>query len=93
MTMTVRARSRKARLTAYEKQQVEQIAAWKSRPPDPFTELWSALTLPVTRILARVVPRRLVETMVEKADDVAALLGRARRHQAASRRAGDQQAP
>ena len=74
MTMTVRARSRKALLTAYEKQQVEQIAAWKSRPPDPFTELWSALTLPVTRILARVVPRRLVETMVEKADDVAALL-------------------
>ena len=42
-----------AELTSYEAEQVRQIAAWKSEPPNPFAELFKKVTLPGARWLDR----------------------------------------
>ena len=35
-----------AKLTEYEAEQVRQIAAWKSKPPNPLSELFKKITIP-----------------------------------------------
>jgi hypothetical protein len=49
-----------AELTSYEAEQVRQIAAWKSEPPNPFAELFKKLTLPGAWWLGPVIPDRIV---------------------------------
>src|SRR5215813_1768283 len=61
-------------LTAYEAEQVRQIAAWKSEPPNPLSELWKTLTLPGAKALEVVIPDRLVRVAIEKADDAAEVM-------------------
>ena len=80
--MAARPNRKKAPLTDYQRSQVEQIAAWKSLPPDPLTELWSIIARPLARLVGALTPDRLVEIAIEKADDLAATCRRARRHQA-----------
>ena len=68
------ARKRRSSLTAYEAEQVRQIASWKSEPPNPLSELWKTLTLPGARARGEVIPNGLVRVAIEKADDAAEIL-------------------
>ena len=61
----------KAQLTPYEGEQVEQIATWKSKPPNPWSELWKMITLPVARAFERVTPDWLVAAGIAKSYDAA----------------------
>ena len=62
------------KLTAYECQQVELIAFWKSTPPNPFAELVKKITLPLADLVEKVIPDKLVMTAIEKAYAVAELV-------------------
>ena len=57
-------------LTAYESEQVQQIAAWKSLPPNPLSELWKRITIPGARVVERFIPKRVVRAVIEKSYDV-----------------------
>jgi EcsC protein family len=65
---------KKARLTDYEAKQVDNIAAWKSQPPNPLSEMWSIITKPAAKLVGAVIPEPLVQYAVERADDGAWLL-------------------
>ena len=67
--MVARTVWRKTRITNYEAQEVERIAAWKSRATNPVSEIWSIVTLPAAKLLGRLVPNRLLEIVLERADD------------------------
>lgn len=68
--------SRKSRpsLTAYEAEQVEQIAAWKSEPPNPLSELWQMAAKPVGKAIGLVIPNVVARAAIERIDDAADLL-------------------
>ncbi len=72
--MKRRAHKDQGHLTDYEAQQVEQIAAWKSEPPNPLSELWRIVTRPAARALELVIPDALVRAAIEKADDLADIM-------------------
>lgn len=57
----------RAKLTAYETEQVQQIAAWKSKPPHPMSELFKRIALPAARYVEKVIPDDLVRVAIEKA--------------------------
>jgi hypothetical protein len=59
------------RLTRYEAGQVEQIAAWKSLPPNPFSELLRKITLPTAWLVEQLIPDSLVRAAIEKAYNLA----------------------
>jgi EcsC protein family len=61
-------------LTAYESEQVEHIAVWKSTPPNPFAELFKSVTLPVANLVEKVVPDKLILFAIEKAYAVSELV-------------------
>ena len=71
-------------LTDYEREQVRQIADWKSEPPNPLSELWKMITLPVARLIERVVPDSVVRAAIDRSYDAAELLAGRRdiRHRA-----------
>jgi hypothetical protein len=69
----------KAELTSYEADQVQQIAAWKSKPPNPFSELFKRLTLPGARWLEKVIPDPIVTAAIEKGYDLTAMLAKKER--------------
>jgi hypothetical protein len=58
-------------LTEYEAEQVREIAAWKSRPPNPFGELFKRIARPGSNLVERVLPDSLVKTAIDRAYDVA----------------------
>jgi hypothetical protein len=60
-----------AGLTEYEAEQVREIAAWKSRPPNPFGELFRKMARPGSRLVERVTPDRFVKGAIDRAYDVA----------------------
>ena len=72
--MKNRARTDGQSPTAYEAEQIRRIAAWKSEPPNPLSELWKMLTLPGARALEKVIPDRIVRVAIERADDTAEIL-------------------
>ncbi len=61
-------------LTAYESEQVQQIAAWKSKPTNPVSEMWKRMILPGARVVEKLIPDRLVQAAIEKSYDVAEML-------------------
>ncbi len=65
---------KKLRLNDYEAAQVQKIAAWKSQPPNPLSELWSIITKPAAKLVGAVIPKALVQSAVELADDGASRL-------------------
>src|ERR1700729_3324142 len=69
--MKKRAETDRKRLTDHEAGQVRQIAAWKSEPPNPLSELWKIITQPGAKVLGMVIPNGLARAAIEKADDVA----------------------
>lgn len=72
--MSVAARTRRSRLTAYEQEQVRRIAAWKSDPPHPLAEFWKRLSLPAARALEKLIPDTMVRAAIEKSYDVSDLI-------------------
>ena len=58
-------------LNEYEAAQVREIAAWKSEPPHPISELFRKTSLPVTRAIERMIPDAVMRAAVEKAIDLA----------------------
>ena len=69
--MKKQAETDRKRLTDHEAGQVRQIAAWKSEPPNPLSELWKIITQPGAKVLGMVIPDGLARAAIEKADDVA----------------------
>jgi EcsC protein family len=58
-------------LTAYESEQVRRIAAWKSKPPNPVSEMWKRLILPGARLVEKIIPDTLVLAAIEESYDIA----------------------
>ena len=58
-------------LTEYEAEQVREIAAWKSRPPNAFGELFKRVTRPGSHLVERFLPDRWVKVAIDRAYDVA----------------------
>jgi EcsC protein family len=52
-------------LTAYEKQQIAEIAAWKSKPVNPLAELWNIVVLQAAKAVTFFVPEVLVRSAIE----------------------------
>jgi hypothetical protein len=63
-----------ANLTHHEAEQVRQIAAWKSQPPNPLDEMSKMVTLPWARFLERIVPDWIVTTTIDGAFDLSRML-------------------
>jgi hypothetical protein len=68
--MNAQAETPKAELTAYETEQVREIAAWKSQPPNPLAELWKRITLPAAKAIEKVIPDRAVRVVIERSYDI-----------------------
>ena len=66
----------KPKLTAYEKDQIDQIAAWKSQPPNPFGELLRKVTLPVANVLEKFVPETPIRIAIDQSFSLAFILTR-----------------
>ena len=64
----------RAGLTAYEAEQVGQIAAWKSEPPNPLVEIFKRITLPGARVIGKFVPDAVVRGSIERAYDLSEVL-------------------
>jgi hypothetical protein len=64
----------RVRLTAYESDQVAQIATWKGIPPSPLNEVLDRLTLPGAKLVEKVIPDAAVRVAIEQSFRIAALL-------------------
>ncbi len=65
-----RRKTAKAELTEYESKQVEDIAHWKSRPPNPLDEIAKKITEPVAHWVEKVIPDAVIRAAIEKAYDI-----------------------
>lgn len=72
--MITTARTRSKRLTPYEAEQVEEIAAWKSLPPNPVSELLRKITLPSASLIEKLIPDSLALAAIEKGYNLATKL-------------------
>jgi hypothetical protein len=63
-----------SKLTPYESAQVQQIAAWKSTPPNPFSELFKEITVRVADLVEKLTPDKWVVTAIEKAYNASQML-------------------
>jgi hypothetical protein len=61
-------------LTTYEAEQLRQIAAWKSEPTNPLSELWKMISLPVARAVETVIPEAVVRSAIERSYDASELI-------------------
>ncbi len=61
-------------LSSYESDQIEQIARWKSTPPNAFSELLKKLTTSASDLVEKVIPDQLVIGAIEKAYETSQLL-------------------
>ncbi len=65
--MSVANQDTRAKLTAYEAEQVREIATWKSKGPDLLSELVKRITTPGAKLVEKVVPDNLVRVAIDKA--------------------------
>ena len=65
--MLTRKKAAKAKLTAYESEQIREIAKWKSQPPNPLSELWNQLALIPAKLVAKLIPDVVVRSAIERA--------------------------
>jgi hypothetical protein len=72
--MSTRTNAAAAQLTPYESERVQQIAAWKSRPPSPISELFNEVTKPGAKLVEKVIPDNLVMAAIEKAYHAAEMI-------------------
>ena len=69
-----RAKSRtpaRVQLTAYESDQIAQIAVWKSRPPNPLSEILYRVTLPTAKFVEKFIPNAAVRVAIEQSIELA----------------------
>jgi hypothetical protein len=64
-------RGERTPLSEYEAAQVQQIAEWKSMPPNPFGELFKKITLPGASLVQRVLSDELVAAAIDRTYDLA----------------------
>ena len=62
--MPTRPRSTK-KLTSYESQQVHEVAAWKSKPPNPIAESWNLAALQAAKAVTWLLPKVLIQSVIE----------------------------
>ncbi len=72
--MSTQAKTVQAELTAYEAEQIDHIAQWKSEPPNPLSELWKRVTRPGTKAIEKLIPKRILRFSIEKSYDAADLM-------------------
>jgi hypothetical protein len=65
-----RTKAARSKLTDYESEQVEQIAAWKSKPPNPIDEMAKKITGPVAHLVEKIVPEAPVRAGIERAYEI-----------------------
>jgi hypothetical protein len=65
--MSTQTKAVETRLTPYEAEQVEQIACWKSTPPNPISELFKTITTSITDRVEKLMPDKLVIAAFEAA--------------------------
>ncbi len=63
-------------LTAYETEQVDAIAHWKSRPINPVAELWNVSVLQAAKLVTLVLPDAMVRSAIESSYRAAQKLAR-----------------
>ena len=64
----------RVQLTAYESDQVAQIAAWKSRPPNPLGEILDRISLPAAKLVGNVIPDAPIRVAIDQSFRLAVLL-------------------
>jgi EcsC protein family len=64
----------RVQLTAYESDQIAQIAAWKSRPPNVAGEILDRITLPGAKLVEKVIPDAAIRVAIEQAFRLAIML-------------------
>src|ERR1700722_19184101 len=64
--MSTVTRAAKSTLSSYEAGIVQEIAAWKSLPPNPFSELFDMIAMPVADLIEKVIPDNLVQEAIAK---------------------------
>jgi EcsC protein family len=69
--MSAQAEAERKQLTPYETDQVAKIAAWKSEPPNPISELWQRLMLVGANAVEKLIPDRWVGAAIDKSYDLA----------------------
>jgi len=72
--MSTRTKAVAAKPTPYESEQIQRIAAWKSSPPNPLSELFKKITMPGADLLEKVIPDSLVRAAIEKSYSISELL-------------------
>jgi EcsC protein family len=72
--MSAPTKAARSKLTPYESEQVEQIAAWKSTPPNPFSELFKRITIRGADLVEKLTPDKWVVTTIEKAYSVSEMV-------------------
>ncbi len=65
--MSVANQDTRAKLTAYEAAQVQEIAVWKSKGPNLLSELVKGMTMPGAKLVEKVLPDNLVSAAIDKA--------------------------
>jgi hypothetical protein len=72
--MSTATRAAESALAPYEAEIVQEIAAWKSRPPHPFSELFDMIAMPVADLIEKVIPDNLVHAAIAKSYDLSEVL-------------------
>jgi hypothetical protein len=64
----------RAKLTAYESEQVGQIAAWKSKRRNPFFKMIRKITMPGARLVSRIMPDAISRVAIDTSYRLAVML-------------------
>jgi hypothetical protein len=72
--MSRRSETAQASLTEYEARQVEEIAAWKAKPPIAFAEVLKQISLAGANLIEKIIPDVLARMAIEKCYGTAELL-------------------
>jgi hypothetical protein len=72
--MSTVTRAAKSTLSSYEAGIVQEIAAWKSLPPNPFSELFDMIAMPVADLIEKVIPDNLVRAAIAKSYELSEVL-------------------
>jgi hypothetical protein len=72
--MSTVTRAAKSTLSPYEAGIVQEIAAWKSLPPNPISELFDMIAMPVADLIEKVIPDNLVRAAIAKSYDLSEVL-------------------
>ncbi len=72
--MSPRSESAPSSLTEYEAQQIQEIAAWKAKPPIAFAEVLKQISLVGANIIEKLIPDALARVAIENCYGMAELL-------------------